>query len=450
VENGPKYKTENVNAAGGWYICGHMLFAYQNALYFLGVSFAFIVSFILLRSPAGYPRTNRLLGVAFLSMGWYNMIYLLTLTGEMIKVYWIVGWGLPLYYLISPCTYLYVRQTLTGKTRLARSDWWHFLPFLITLADMLPFCTGLYMSKQVYVRNIALDYNQMYLQKISFISLRVHFFIRPVIAIPYLIAQWRLIWKAPLRKGRVYRWLICLSGMLTLFYGTLAFMTYQGTATGAGLYVVSHYKIMELVLMICFFLGSILVMLYPEALYGTTIQRGKAAPGGDGIAPAMDNGSSGVGVATNGLSGAAAGSNGHSVAEPPVAPPKEPRAPKGGDIDQYLPVIEAYLTEHKPYLQPKWSIQELSVATRIPLHHLSYIINHHYHVRYTDLMNQHRVRHAKALIGQGAWRELSLEGLAKQSGFANRTNFFLVFKKFTGLSPSEYLNQVKSSGDLTP
>ena len=64
-------------------------------------------------------------------------------------------------------------------------------------------------------------------------------------------------------------------------------------------------------------------------------------------------------------------------------------------------------------------------------------------------MNQYRVDHAKSLIAGGAWKELSLEGLGKQSGFANRTNFFLVFKKSTGLSPSEYLQGVKT-GTVAP
>jgi AraC-like DNA-binding protein len=118
-------------------------------------------------------------------------------------------------------------------------------------------------------------------------------------------------------------------------------------------------------------------------------------------------------------------------------------------IAQYLPVIEAYIQRTQPYLQAKMSIQDMAVATRIPLHHLSYIINQHYKVRYTDLMNKYRVDHAKSLIARGAWKELSLEGLGKQSGFANRTNFFLVFKKSTGLSPSEYLQGVKT-GTVAP
>ena len=70
--------------------------AFQDALYFLGVSLAYIVAFLLFRSPVGHRATNRLLGVTFFCMGWYNMIYLLVRTGLYAKVYWLAGWGTPL------------------------------------------------------------------------------------------------------------------------------------------------------------------------------------------------------------------------------------------------------------------------------------------------------------------------------------------------------------------
>jgi AraC-like DNA-binding protein len=405
------------------YLWRVMSFAYQNAFYFLGVSLAYIVSFILFRSPAGQRTTNRLLGIAFFSMGWYNMIYLITLTGVYAHMYWLAGWGPPLSFLISPCAYLYVRQTLKQKDGLDRKDWLHFLPFLVFFFDLLPFNLGLStVSKETYVTNALHDFNQFYLQRITVIPLRWHFILRPIQAILYLCFQWRLLLQGRLGGSkRLYRWLMILTVMQTFFYLTLAALTYRGFSTGIGIYITKDYQMLMYVLYICFLAVTLTLLSYPEALYGLARDRDRGEP---------------VTIATI------------PVTIPKVAgpepEPEQPRPVNGKVISQYLPILEAHLETDKPWLQAKWSIQDMAVATRIPVHQLSYIINQHYKVRYTDLMNQYRVDYAKSLFAEGVWKELSLEGLGKRAGFSNRTNFFLVFKKITGQSPSEYLNTLKS------
>ena len=405
-----------------------MGFAYQNAFYFLGVSLAFIVSFLLIRSTAEHKIANRLLGLAFFSMAWYNMAYLLALTGTYPHVYWLAGWGPPLAFLISPCAYLYVRMMLLKQNRFTKTDWWHFVPFLIFFVDLLPFNLGLTsISKSTYVARAMTDFNQFYRQPISLIPLRLHFALRPVQALLYLVFQWRLLIRHRAATRRIYRWLSTLTVMQTVFYAALAVMTTKGLSSGVGIYITDTYHPVMYALVGCFFLASLILLSVPDALYGL---RGR-----EPRAYGFDKPES-IPTATE--------------APPPVLTevvidPVEVRPVNVRLITQYLPVIETYLTEEQPYLQAKLSIQDMAVATRIPLHQLSYIINQHYGIRYTDLMNQYRVDHAKRLFAQGVWRELSLEGLGKKCGFSNRTNFFLVFKKITGQSPSDYLSALKSA-----
>jgi AraC-like DNA-binding protein len=474
-----------------------MDFAYQGTLYLLGVSLTFIVSFILFRSAAGNPRINRLLGVAFFCMAWYNMIYYLTVTDQIPRFYWILGWGTPLYYLITPCIFLYVRHTLNGTRNLTRKDWIHFLPFFIVLVDHLPFCLGLYGSKMEFARLSTSNHNQFYLHRVALIPSITHFVARPLQALCYLFFQWKLIIQAypqRKRKGKVYRWVILLTTMVTTFYLTLSVLTFSGILGGSGMYVVLNYKGLILLLDICLLFVSMGLLFYPEALYGIPnfkeivnapqeqstpkvipanplrIDQNLPEPWGPLVFPTTvhsqvvlaDAGSvnpaeSSIDAAKDppkevdeAKSEASADESSYPQITPFLIPKntRENRMPKGEDIQELIQIIEGHLREDKPYLLPKWSIQEMAVATHIPLHQLSFVINHHYKVRYTELMNRYRVSHAKELIAAGAWKELSLEGLAKQSGFANRTNFFLVFKKFTGLSPSEYLQSVKAINEI--
>lgn len=420
-----------------------MGFAYQYAFYFLGVSLAYIVSFLLIRSTAEHKVANRMLGIAFFSMAWYNMIYLLTLTKVYPQVYWLAGWGPSMSFLIAPCAYLYVRMMVTQRDKFEKTDWLHFLPFLIFFVDMLPFSLGFgRISKAEYVHNAMANYNQFYLQHVSLIPLRLHFVFRPAQGIVYLFFQWRLLIRHRALTKRIQRWLMTLTVLQTLFSPVVAVMTYEGFSTGQGMYVAHDYRWIVYVLFCGFFLATLVLLSVPDALYGVRgrepykpdLPKPESIPESPAVAPV---GAAAVVVPV--------------IPAPPVTasdavpePVAEARPVNARLIAQYVPVIESYLTDEQPYLQAKLSIQDMAVATRIPLHQLSYIINQHYGVRYTDLMNQYRVDHAKRMFAQGAWKELSLEGLGKKCGFSNRTNFFLVFKKITGQSPSEYLNALKT------
>lgn len=421
-----------------------MGFAYQNAFYFLGVSLAFIVSFLLIRSTAEHKVANRLLGIAFFSMAWYNMVYLLTLTKAYPQVYWLAGWGPALSFLVAPCAYLYVRMMALKDERLTKKDWWHFLPFFILFMDMLPFNLGLTsISKSEYIGNAMENYNQFYQQHISVIPLRLHFIFRPAQAIIYLYFQWRLVIRHRAVTRRIQRWLLTLTILQTAFAPVVAIMTAQGLSTGQGMYVAHDYRVIVYILFGGFFVASVALLSIPDALYGLRGREPRSpglpkpesipdSPAAAAVTPVV------IPVVTPVLT-AVPDSDGTLESAAPEARPVNARL-----IAQYLPVIESYLTDEQPYLQAKLSIQDMAVATRIPLHQLSYVINQHYGIRYTDLMNQYRVDHAKHLFAQGVWRELSMEGLGKKCGFSNRTNFFLVFKKITGQSPSEYLNAIKS------
>ncbi|MFM6975467.1 MAG: helix-turn-helix domain-containing protein [Sphingobacteriaceae bacterium] len=55
-----------------------------------------------------------------------------------------------------------------------------------------------------------------------------------------------------------------------------------------------------------------------------------------------------------------------------------------------------------------------------------------------------RVDHARKLLENGSAGELSIEGIGKMSGFASRSSFYDAFKSETGLTPTEFLEQLNS------
>jgi AraC-like DNA-binding protein len=97
--------------------------------------------------------------------------------------------------------------------------------------------------------------------------------------------------------------------------------------------------------------------------------------------------------------------------------------------------------EVQPFLRKGYSIKEMASDLEIPQHQVSMVINHEYGMNFNDFVNRHRIDYIKAKLTQPDWRQLTLEGIALEAGFSNRTTFFRAFTKLTGTTPTAYLEQ---------
>lgn len=73
------------------------------------------------------------------------------------------------------------------------------------------------------------------------------------------------------------------------------------------------------------------------------------------------------------------------------------------------------------------------------MHQVSQIINIRFQKNFSEVINSYRVEEAKNLLIQKP--NYSIEGIAFEAGFGSKATFNRVFKKHTGLTPSEYLSQ---------
>ena len=67
-------------------------------------------------------------------------------------------------------------------------------------------------------------------------------------------------------------------------------------------------------------------------------------------------------------------------------------------------------------------------------------------IRFTDLINGIRIKYAISELQNGKNENMSIEGIAVESGFASRSAFYTSFKKITGQTPSQFL-QKETLGD---
>jgi AraC-like DNA-binding protein len=115
---------------------------------------------------------------------------------------------------------------------------------------------------------------------------------------------------------------------------------------------------------------------------------------------------------------------------------------KDTDAEQYVSKIKHFMSTQKPYLDANLTLAQLATNLQIPSHILSRVINERFELNFFDFINQYRIEEVKAKISEPKYDNLSLLGIAFESGFNTKSAFNRVFKKIVGMTPSEYKNEL--------
>jgi len=112
------------------------------------------------------------------------------------------------------------------------------------------------------------------------------------------------------------------------------------------------------------------------------------------------------------------------------------------DSKNYVSQIKQLMETEKPYLDADLTLPGMAAKLQIPSHHLSRVINEKFGLNFFDFINQYRIEEVKSKIAKPEFDNLSILGIAFESGFNTKSAFNRVFKKMTGTTPSEYKNQL--------
>jgi len=112
-------------------------------------------------------------------------------------------------------------------------------------------------------------------------------------------------------------------------------------------------------------------------------------------------------------------------------------------IAQYVEPVLRGIADEKLYLNPKLTLEEFSARIALPQRIVSRTINSHLNQNFHEFVNRYRVDEAKrALLATGE-QEMAINEIAEASGFNSKPAFNRFFKKFTGMTPTEYRKQGK-------
>jgi AraC-like DNA-binding protein len=108
--------------------------------------------------------------------------------------------------------------------------------------------------------------------------------------------------------------------------------------------------------------------------------------------------------------------------------------------------LENLMIADKLYLDGELNLSQLAQGLGVSVHDLSYLLNEVLGINFFQFVNSYRVEEAKRLMLSDQYKHLNILGIAYSAGFSSKTTFNTAFKKQTGLSPSQFIQQRKSEG----
>jgi AraC-like DNA-binding protein len=101
--------------------------------------------------------------------------------------------------------------------------------------------------------------------------------------------------------------------------------------------------------------------------------------------------------------------------------------------------ILEYVESEKPYLDPDFQIKDICTHFVIPQHHVHYCLNEILHTDFHELKTEKRITHAKTIMKK-IKNPVKPEDAGIASGFSTNKSFNIAFRKYTGMSPEQWLN----------
>lgn len=310
-------------------------------------------------------------------------------------------------FLYSPIFFLYV-QALTGSFRQIGRKLWHFIPYAVLVAYMMPFHlmsgaeklailehpeTSAWSERLFFIDNVTFVYSLIYLIGILVVIARHRRRVRDRFSV---LDKVNLDWLRTLAYGGLATWTVAL-----LLYVT------GSLVEGARFDPIAGYSdYVSLAVAIYVYTIGYMGLRQPE-IFRPDLAEDDA-------------------VETHGT-----------------------YAKSGVDADQAREIEDRLLElmrRESPYRNPELTLGELAARLGVTPHNLSQVINVRQGMNFYDFVNRYRVEEVKRRIAEDPDAALTLLSIGLDAGFNSKSSFNAVFKKMTGTTPSAFRVRATRSG----
>lgn len=107
-------------------------------------------------------------------------------------------------------------------------------------------------------------------------------------------------------------------------------------------------------------------------------------------------------------------------------------------VEQVLPRLMQLMEQEKVFLNADLTLKSLAARLSVHYNYLSQIINEQMKQSFNDFINGYRIEEARKKLVDPAEKDKTVLDIAYETGFYSKSVFNTAFKKFTGMTPSQY------------
>jgi len=111
------------------------------------------------------------------------------------------------------------------------------------------------------------------------------------------------------------------------------------------------------------------------------------------------------------------------------------------DVKEWKEKLLSLLQSGKAYEDPELSLTQVAKQLQSNPSLISKMVNRGFGLNFNDFINQFRIEAVKQMLNKGEHKNQTLLGIAFECGFNSKATFNRAFKKATGQSPKEWLQQ---------
>lgn len=395
-------------------------------LYLAGIIITFFLA-VLLAGKKCKSAADKILTAWLLVIGFHLTLFYLYITGSYVKFPWLLGTEIALPLIHGPFLFLYT-TALTQVRKIKSIGLLHFLPAAAAYLIVIPFFLLSPEEKIFVYQNKGAGYE--WLHRIIFFSIIASGVIYVILSFLRLrkhrlnienqfsnTAKINLNWLRYLVYGISVIWLIIIAGLND---------TYIFSTVVAFVFFIGYFGIRQV------------------GIFSNITLTGRET----GLPPAKNIGaksSSQSGIERNVF--VTVGNNANidntsGINQPATKPKYQKSSLTGEDAARIHKQLQQVMLKEKFFKEPELDLGELAGKLGVHPNNLSQVINSFENKNFYDYINNLRVEEFKKLVTDSANQQYTLLSLAFECGFNSKTAFNRNFKKATGISPSEYLNQV--------
>lgn len=353
----------------------------------LGAFLSLFLAFLLFRIDSPTRKANRILAFLLADLA-LIMIYIALVSSAL--VYGSFSYlSTPSYYIAGPCLYFYARQYLHPLSRFSLKDAMHALPSLFVFLYYLPVTINNDWFTSVIPREFHLK-----MMLFFWCSIVLHFFVYLRISIHTINKFCISRQKSGDGAEPTVKWLL----FLYRFFHIISVMMVLSAVYDMFCVVSGFPRILSTEIILAIFAFFLICSISYRGLSDPLVFFGNP------------------------------GSREDRSLRTPLSPQR---------IKEIMDTVHSLMLNKRLYLSPELSLPDLAAIAEVPRSDLSSAINTHTGQNFYDYINSYRVSNFIAILEQ-ANEDMTILEMAYKSGFNSKSTFNEMFKRTTGLTPSQY------------